>query len=148
MNSNDFASLIESLDFISLFMKDYKVCLYILDVAACQSKYFSDSSIYDKLKNNIVQIAKLISEQENEILSSDDDKNYINNLLLESIYKLTIQPNNPQISSQAFSDLLSEVLIAWPNFLKNRLFSKMVQELPISELHCIWTLVLLHRALH
>lgn len=99
------------------------------------------------MESELVKIAKLFSEREDEIQKNDEDPD-IELHLLECIFSLTIQSKDPQTSSQNFSNLLSRVLIVWPNFLKNRSFSRLAQELPASQLHGFWTLVLLHRALY
>ena len=140
---DELKALIVKIDFIWLFNSNNKRCLDVLYFVSGQIKYISDESLYVKLENSIVDIARLLSQN-----SNDEIRNDLEMLLLESIYHFSIKINSPNTSSQTFSNLLIQVLNVWPNFLKNRSLSKMAQELPVAQLHGFWNVVLLHRALH
>ncbi|MEA5512260.1 hypothetical protein VB715_21035 [Crocosphaera sp. UHCC 0190] len=140
---DELKALILKIDFIWLFNSNNKICLNALYFASGQIKYISDESLYFKLENRIVYIARLLSQNSNDEIIND-----LEMLLLECIYRLSVKLNNPNFSSQVLSNLLLRIFNVWPTFLKNRSLSKMAQELPAYQLHDFWNVVLLHRALH
>jgi hypothetical protein len=137
-------SLLAKLNLASLFATNPQTAFLALNLASDQVAYIEDDSTRSRLQEGVVEIAKLLCEQQKE---ADDN---IAVQLLESTLSLSIKLNDPHQTSHTFTNLLERILYAWPSLANTSIYSvvlRFAQALPVRQLHGFWSLVLRLRAL-
>ncbi len=137
-------SLIESTNFIELYNLEPSTALSILMFACDHVANTTNEELRTKLQDELVEIARLINDQERV----DSINNGISILILECTLKLALRHNNPRKTSNSYYSLFERIFRVWHRFGYERMygFSRAIRELPANQLHGAWTVYLLARA--
>lgn len=140
-----FSDLVRSLNFVELYQVESLTTLFALMVATDHAANTADEELRSKLEEELVAISSLINTQEQTEWVDEE----IGDRVLESAITLAVRANDPRTTSRSFNALLDRIFHAWSRFAGKRAtgLSRVVQELPASELHGAWTSNLLMRAL-
>jgi nucleoside phosphorylase len=120
--------------------------LLALDIASNQVNYIGDGEVRTYLENQLLALVRLLAEQEAQ---SNVDENVIAQLI-ETIFRLSVRPENSYETSQHAADLLVRAANTWQKLADTHLYAglfKLIQELPIEQLHGFWKAFLHFRAL-
>jgi hypothetical protein len=154
------ASLLRSLDPVSIFKNNHTAARFALRFAANQVLYLGDEDLRTRYQNHVLELVKLEVAKANQKesdqpppRSGDDEdtalplKNEIANLM-DAALVLSIVQGNPGESSSRFSSILQRFLDTWPGFGNyfGYALSRLVFELPVNQLDGWWTLLLRLRA--
>jgi hypothetical protein len=154
------ASILRSLDPVSIFKNNRTAARFALRFAATQVLYLGDEDLRTRYQNHVLELVKLEVAKANQKESdqppprSEDDedtalplKNEIANLM-DAALVLSIVQGNPGESSSRFSSILQRFLDTWPGFGNyfGYALSRLVFELPVNQLEGWWTLLLRLRA--
>jgi hypothetical protein len=137
-------SLIQCTNFIELYNLEPFAALSILMFACDHVSNTANEELRTKLEDELVDIARLINDQER----SNSINNGISALILECTLKLALRHNNPRKASSSSHRLFERVFSVWNRFGYERMygFSRAIRELPANQLHGAWTAYLLARA--
>jgi hypothetical protein len=153
-------SLLRALDPVSIYKNNRTAARYALRFAATQVLYSGDEKLRTRYQDHVIELVKLEVANDNQKEgaqppphSVDDEdtalplKNDIANLM-DAALALSIVQGNPGESSSRFSSILQRFLDAWPGFGNyfGYALSRLVFELPVSQLEGWWTLLLRLRA--
>lgn len=138
-------NLIREINFIELYSLEPSTALFALTVACDHTANTINEELRVKLENELVEIAKLINNQEPKEPVSDE----ISDRFIECTFKLTVRANDPRTTSLALNDLFKRIFYVCPRFLGRRMIglSRGLQELPANQLHGAWVTNLIVRAL-
>lgn len=154
------ASILRALDPVSIFKNNRTAARFALRFAATQVLYTGDEELRARYQNHIIElvkfeVAKDTQNEEDQLLPKSVEgedtalplKNEIANLM-DAALVLSIVQGNPGESSGRFSSMLQRFLDAWPGFGNyfGYALSRLVFELPVSQLEGWWTLLLRLRA--
>jgi hypothetical protein len=100
------------------------------------------------LEKQIIGLAEILNNYNLEPIPINNNEEMAR--FIESIFKVSVQVNNPQATTTKASELLVKVLRVWPQLSDSHIYSalfKFIQELPAEQLHGFWTVFLHVRAL-
>lgn len=144
--SDGFWQLIESLDFLKLYKEDDIAALLALRVATDQIIYSDDDGFRARIEDTLLKLLRLSSKDLDTAKKLSLDKRV--GALIDAALKLSIKLDNPQASSQRFSQLLHKMLNVSPamaGYLGPGFVNLMFQ-LPAAQLHGMWPFLLTIRA--
>jgi hypothetical protein len=105
-----------------------------------------DNELKMHLEKQIIGLAEILNNCNLKTINNNEEMAR----LIESIFKVSVQANNPQATTTKASELLVKVVRIWPQLSDGHIYSalfKFIQELPTEQLHGFWTVFLHVRAL-
>jgi hypothetical protein len=147
-----FSSLVIGLDIVTMIDSDPSTARLALRAIANQAPYQFDEGIRTKLEEGLIELTRIRSVI-NEEKESEEDKppeEASVAILIEGALMWALQLNDPRATSAAWSSLLRKLVDIWPGISRfvGREISKIVFDLPGSQLHGVWELVLTLRAVN
>jgi hypothetical protein len=127
------------------FKLNHDLGILALDVASNQSRYMDDEKVQAHLENQLLSLAKIISEGELNGINEN-----VLTQLIETIFKLSIKPDDLYKTSQNIANLIIKMVAIWPRLSDTYIYLalfKLIQELPVEQLHGFWKALLHLRAL-
>lgn len=138
-------ALVTNLNLVEIYKHEPSTAMFALIVASDHAANTGNESLCSRLEQDLIQIARLINNQEK--IERVDDGIYAN--VLETALKLAIRPNDPRRTSCSLNMLLEQLFLTWFRFASrhvNGLFT-VTQDLPVNQLHGCGKTILLFRAL-
>jgi hypothetical protein len=105
-----------------------------------------DNELQMHLEKQIICLAEILNGYNLEPINNNEEMAK----LIEAIFKVSVQANNPKATTTKASELLIKVLRIWPQLSDSHIYSalfKFIQELPTEQLHGFWAVFLHVRAL-
>jgi len=138
--------IIAELNIAAWFKLNPDLGLLALDIASNQVNQIGDEEVQTYLENQLLSLARLLAEQETQ----DNVDENITAQLIETIFKLSVRPENPYETSQRAADLMIRAVNTWQKLADTHIYEglfKLIQELPTEQLQGFWKAFLHLRAL-
>lgn len=143
-------TLLAGLDIESLWKTDAIATYHALRVAASQAPYYEDEDLRNRFEEGLLLVAQSLSERyQGNVSTGETDESGISmerhaNELLDISLALSARLNDPRATTKAWSQLLQNLLIRWPQIGEHiaSTFSRLVYELPLRQLHGMWPVLL------
>lgn len=152
--TDDFLSLLSSMDLISLYEANPLTFAIALPIICEQVGYFGDKPLLDHLINGLIKVAEKIKKDmdsygKGKMDSSQPSSEDILMFLIDAVYKISIHQGDQRKASRFFSDLVEKLFDISPFLAKmfREPLLHMVSQLPADQIHGIWRLLLISRAL-
>jgi hypothetical protein len=152
--TDDFLSLLSSIDLISLYEANPLTFAIALPMICEQVGYFGDKPLLDHLINGLIKVAEKIKKDmdsygKGKMDSSQPSSEDILMFLIDAVYKISIHQGDQRKASKFFSDLVEKLFNISPFLAKmfREPLLHMVSQLPADQIHGIWRLLLISRAL-
>ena len=151
---DNFLSILSSIDFVSLYEDNPLNFAIVLPMICEQIGYSGDKPLLDHFIDGLMKIADKINKNielnKNSKMDttqpSDED---ILILLIDAAYRISLHQGDQRQNSKFFSDLVEKIFNISPllaNKFREPLWH-MVTQLPADQIHGIWRLLLISRAL-
>ena len=151
---DNFLSILSSIDFVSMYEDNPLTFAIALPMICEQIGYFGDKSLLDHFIDGLMKVADKINKNielhENGKMDttqpSDED---ILMLLIDAAYRISLHQGDQRQNSKFFSNLVEKIFNISPllaNKFRDPLWH-MVTQLPADQIHGIWRLLLISRAL-
>ena len=151
---DNFLSILSSIDFVSLYEDNSLTFAIALPMICEQIGYSGDKSLLDHFIDGLMKVADKINKNielhKNSKMDitqpSDED---ILMLLIDVAYRISLHQGDQRQNSKFFSNLVEKMFNISPllaNKFRNPLWH-MVTQLPADQIHGIWRLLLISRAL-
>lgn len=152
--TDDFLSLLSSMDLISLYEANPLTFAIALPMICEQVGYFGDKPLLDHLINGLIKVAEKIKKDmdsygKGKMDSSQPSSEDILMFLIDAVYKISIHQGDQRKAGKFFSDLVEKLFNISPflaKMFRDPLWH-MVSKLPADQIHGIWRLLLISRAL-
>jgi len=152
--THDFLSLLSSMDLISLYEANPLTFAIALPMICEQVGYFGDKPLLDHLINGLIKVAEKIqkdidSYEKGKMDSSKPSSEDSLMFLIDAFYRISIHQGDQRKASKLFSDLVEKLFNISPFLAKmfRDPLLHMVGQLPADQIHGIWRLLLISRAL-
>ena len=119
--------------------------LLALDIASNQVNHIGNEEVWVYLENQLLSLVRLLAEE-----AQDNINENVTTQLIETIFRLSVKPENPRETSQHAADLVISAVNTWQKLADTHLYAglfKLIQELPTEQLHGFWKAFLHLRAL-
>jgi|GEM_PF-1675914 len=151
---DNFLSVLSSMDFVSLYEVDPLTLAIALPMMCEQIGYFGDRPLLDHFIDGLMKVADKInkglefcgSSKTDSTQPSDED---ILMLLIDAAYRISLHQGDQRQNSKFFSNLVEKIFNISP-LLADKLREPLwhiVTQLPADQIHGIWRLLLISRAL-
>lgn len=151
---DNFLPILSSIDFVSLYEDNPLIFAIALPMICEQIAYSGDKSLLNHFIDGLMKVADKINKnielhengKADTTQPSDED---ILMLLIDAAYRISLHQGDQRQNSNFFSDLLEKLFNISP-LLVNKFRAAvwhMVTQLPADQLHGIWRLLLISRAL-
>lgn len=136
--------LIQQTNFADLLTEKASVAFLALITISSQIRYLDSAAIQTEVENKIIQIVAVLNERNQQNAVTSD----LAGQILESVFRLAIQPNDPYTTSKRFSSLLIQAIHQCPKLAEHYdgLF-RFALELSVEQIEGLWLLILNIRAL-
>ena len=146
-------STLHQTDFEALLQKDIELGLLVIQVASLQVKHLDDEALRLQLKNGLVQIAKRLADLEMapEVGVNENDiarQNEIQPRLLETALHISKAVQSSENVTTEFLDIMTQLMETWSALIPlfKPIIQRLCEELPISQAHQFWLLLVRLRA--
>jgi tetratricopeptide (TPR) repeat protein len=151
---NEFLSLFEMVDLEQFYRSDRTGFSLALPMICAQTVMFGSEDLFERITNGIDRLSVLVEEdsmKERDQNEADGQpkKEDILIFLVNAIYMMSRRRASPQESSRFFSETTERVLRISPDLCQRMYHSltNFATLLPASQMHGIWKLVLVSRAM-
>jgi len=137
--------IITEINIAAWFESNPDLGLLALDIASNQVSYIGDEEVRVYLENQLLSLVRLLAEE----VQDNIDEN-VTAQLIETIFRLSVKPENPCETSQHGADLMISAVSTWQKLADTHIYAglfKLIQELPTEQLHGFWRAFLHLRAL-
>lgn len=150
---DDFLSVVEAINIEELYLSDRTSLSLSLPMICEQIALFGSEDLFQKIKDHIVRLTVLVErDRSRNSREADNEQPNIDTILiflLNGIYIMSRRWSSPLESSLFFSETMEHILRGSPRlcqliYYPLRLFAA---QLPASQMHGIWKLVLISRAM-
>lgn len=145
--------LFERIELSTLLDRDPKALELALLFVSSQARHVLDDNGQSRLLDQLLKLGEMLStliakESHSTPASELLAKRNVAGSLLDSLVTLSICAGNPRSTSRRFSDSLKRLYDMAPDvfLIFRHALERLVLELPVSQLHGIWPIVLLARA--
>ena len=152
--TDDFLSLLSSMDLISLYEANPLTFAIALPMMCEQVGYFGDKPLLDHLINGLIKVAEKIKKDMDSYGKGKTDPSQPSSedilmFLIDAVYKISIHQGDQRKASKFFSDLVGKLFNISPFLAKmfREPLLHMVSQLPADQIHGLWRLLLISRAL-
>lgn len=146
---DDFVALVETLDFESVLQIDVQCAHYALHVIASQ-KEILPKSILKRCEQWLMLLVERVAGEREGASGDKGDATMRPDFysIVETALLLALEPKTPRVSSEAFKNLIYQMLNRWDGLREvlEPAMNKMGLELPLNQLHGIPELMLSLRA--
>jgi hypothetical protein len=152
--TDDFFSILSSMDLVSLYEANPLTFAIALPMMCEQVGYLGDKPLLDHLIGGLIKVAEKIkkdmdSYEKGKMDSSQPSSEDILMFLIDAVYKISIHQGDQRKASKFFSDLVGKLFNISPFLAKmfREPLLHMVSQLPADQIHGLWRLLLISRAL-
>lgn len=148
-------TVIHQADFVALVKTNVDLGCLALMVASQQAIHFSDETLRQRLKDEMIQVTKLLAGLEfgTSIRAIDDEDfdeaQFIFLRLFESALNLSLAVQTTTEVIPEFRDIITQLAAAWPKMISAPLrpiIQRLCEELPIHQAKQLWPLLVYLRA--
>lgn len=143
---NPLKQIIAESNIATWFKLNPNLGLLALDVASNQINYIGDEEVHIYLESQLLSLMRLMAEE-----AQDNINENVTTQLMETIFRLSVKPENPRETSQHMTDLMIRAVNIWQKLADTQIYAglfKLIQDLPTEQLHGFWKAFLYLRALH
>jgi len=151
---DNFLSLLPNIDFVSLYEENSLIFAIALPMICAQIGRSEDKSLFDYFIDGLMKVADKISKNielhknDSTDVTQPSDEDVLM-FLIDAAYMISLHQGNQRQNSKYFSDLVEKLFNISPllaNKFREPLWH-MVTQLPADQVHGIWRLLLISRAL-
>jgi len=150
---NKFLSVVETVNLEEFYLSDRTGFSIALPMICTQTALFGSEELFEKIANAIVNVTAQVEKnmEKNKYSEKNDYPNEedIRVFLVNAIYMMSHRKTNTKESSMFFSQMTERMLRISPRLCQNIYYAlaNLATQLPASQMHGIWKLVLVTRAL-